>query len=339
MTESVTACIVTYNSERYLRRCLEALDTQTRKPAHVLVWDNASVDESAMLANQNGADVELAPKNVGFAQAANELIRRTTTPYVLLLNPDAYLRPDYIERLEEVLNAVPAVGSVTGKLVRPARRGEIPRLDSTGHVLHRNRVAVNRGENEPDRGQYDVAGEVFGICAAAALYRRTMLEDVRVGLDYFDSTFFAYLEDVDLDWRARLRGWKAYYVPGAVAEHERGHQGDRRRQTTLEIRHSLKNRYLMMMRNDRAADLLPDLGAILATEMIRFLDYGVAHPAALSGYVLALRLLPSAVVARRQIQTRRLVDGAALRGWLQPYPFAGKIRQRLRRTPAVTQSA
>ena len=66
---------------------------------------------------------------------------------------------------------------------------------------------------------------MFGVCAAAALYRRAMLEDVRLGDDYFDSTFFVYLEDVDLDWRARLRGWKAYYVPDAVAEHERGAQG------------------------------------------------------------------------------------------------------------------
>jgi GT2 family glycosyltransferase len=339
VTSRVAVCIVTYNSERYLRRCLEALDSQTRRPADVLVWDNASTDQSVALAEKLSVSVVRAPENVGFARAANELIRRTTTPYVLLLNPDAYLRPRYVELLERAADADPRIGSVTGKLIRPTRHGEIPVLDSTGHVLYRNRVAVNRGENEPDRGQHDTAGEVFGVCAAAALYRRAMLEDVRVGMDYFDSTFFAYLEDADLDWRARLRGWMAYYVPGAVAEHERGHKGDRRRQSTLEIRHSLKNRYLMMVRNDRPADVLPDLGAILVTEMLRFLDYGVGHPAALSGYILALRLLPSAVAARRQIQARRLVDGPALRGWLQPYPFAGNLRRRLRRAPAVSQSA
>ncbi len=330
MTSTVTACIVTYNSERVLRRCLEALDAQTQKPARVLVWDNASGDDSAALARKQGADVTIAPTNVGFAPAANELIRRSGTPYVLLLNPDAYLRPRYIEALERAAEADPTIGSVTGKLVRPARDGETPCLDSTGHVLHRNRVATNRGENEPDRGQYDVAGEVFGVCAAAALYRRAMLDDVRVGSEYFDAAFFAYLEDVDLDWRARLRGWKAYYLPAAVAQHERGHKGNRRRQSVLEIRHSLKNRYLMMVRNDRPRDVLPYLGVMVITEMLRFLDYGCSHPAALSGYVDMLRVLPRALAARRQIQSRRLIDDAT-RPWVQPYPFARKLRRRLTR--------
>jgi GT2 family glycosyltransferase len=335
MTENIAVCIVTYNSERYLRRCLKALETQTRQPAHVLVWDNASADQSVPVAETLGATVLRAPANVGFARAANELIQRTTTPYVLLLNPDAYLECRYLEELEKAAEADPAIGSVTGKLVRPASVGKTSLLDSTGHVLYRNRVAANRGENEPDRGQYDTAGEVFGVCAAAALYRRAMLEDVRLGTEYFDSTFFAYLEDVDLDWRARLRGWKAYYVPSAVAEHERGHRGDRRRQTALEIRHSLKNRYLMTVRNDRLSDLLPDLGVIMLSEILRLLDYGLRRPTALSGYVRALRLLPHAVAAHRQIQSRRLVDRAAVRVWLQPYPLARKLRERLQRAPAV----
>jgi GT2 family glycosyltransferase len=335
MTKNVTVCIVTYNSERYLPRCLEALDAQRRLPADVLVWDNASSDESVVLAEKLGATVVRAPENVGFARAANELIARTATRYVLLLNPDAYLGPRYLEELEKAAEADPAIGSVTGKLIRSPRSDGIPLLDSTGHVLYRNRVAVNRGENEPDRGQFDTAGEVFGVCAAAALYRRAMLEDVRLGADYFDSMFFAYLEDVDLDWRARLRGWKAYYVPAAIAEHERGHKGERRRQSVLEIRHSLKNRYLMMLRNDRLADVLPDLGVILFTEILRFLDYGWSHPTGHSGYVDTLRFLPHAVATRRQIQSRRLVGpDAGLRRWLEPYPFARKLRRRLRRPAA-----
>ena len=210
-----------------------------------------------------------------------------------------------------------------------------PVLDSTGHVLYRNRVAANRGENEPDCGQYDTAGEVFGVCAAAALYRRAMLEDVRLGDDYFDSKFFVYLEDVDLDWRARLRGWKAYYVPTAVAIHERGHRGDRRRQTAPEIQHSLKNRYLLMIRNDRFADVLRDLAVILITEILRLLDYGLRRPAALSGYFRALRFLPHAVATHRQIHRRRLVGGAALRRWLEPVRFRRDVESALGRRGAA----
>ena len=146
-------------------------------------------------------------------------------------------------------------------------------------------MATNRGENEPDHGQHDTPGEVFGVCAAAALYRRAMLDDVRVDGDYFDSTFFAYYEDVDLDWRARRRGWKAHYVPTAVAEHERGHKGDERQRSAFAIRHSLKNRYLMMVRNDRPADALRCFGVILVTEVLRFVNYGMNRPTALTGYV------------------------------------------------------
>jgi GT2 family glycosyltransferase len=333
VTDKVTACIVTYNSERFLDRCLAALDMQTRRPAQVLVWDNASADGSAARAKAHGAEVILSASNVGFARAANELIERTTTPYVLLLNPDAYLQPRYIERLEQAAEADPAIGSLTGKLLRPARLGEIALLDSTGHVLCRNRVPMNRGENDPDLGQHDGPGDIFGVCAAAALYRRTMLDDVRVGTDYFDSTFFVYLEDVDLDWRAQLRGWRARYVPTAVAEHERGHTGKRRRQSALELRHSLKNRYLMMLRNDRLRDVLPHLGVILITEALRFVDYGLSRPTALSAYVQILALVPHAMASRRDIQRSRLADDQALRRWLEPYPFARKLRHRLRRDP------
>jgi GT2 family glycosyltransferase len=328
----VTACIVTHNSARFLERCLAALDTQTRRPVRVLVWDNASEDGSVARVDAHGAEVVRSSSNIGFALAANRLIQRTTTPYVLLLNPDACLQPSYIERLERAAEADPAIGSLTGKLLRPSRLGVVPVLDSTGHVLCRNRVPVNRGENEPDRGQYDTAGEVFGVCAAAALYRRTMLEDVRIGTDYFDSTFFVYLEDVDLDWRARLRGWKAYYEPAAIAEHTRGHRGSRRGRTTVDIRHSLKNRYLMILRNDRPVDLLPDLGVMCLTELLRLLDYLTTHPSSLSGYVQAPRLLPHAMSTRREIQSRRLVDSVAVRRWLESYPFARKLRWRIKRS-------
>jgi GT2 family glycosyltransferase len=329
ITERVTACVVTYNSAWCIQQCLEALDAQTRRPARVLVWDNASADESAAIAKNQGADVVLGSENIGFAQAANELIQRSTTPYLLLLNPDTYLRPRYVERLEETAERDPGIGSVTGKLVRPTRGDGVVVLDSTGHVLHRNRVATNRGENQPDRGQYEVEQEIFGVCSAAALYRRAMLDDVRLGPEYFDSRFFVYLEDVDLDWRARLRGWKAWYVPTAVAVHERGHRGDRRRQSALEIRHSLKNRYLMMLRNDRPGDIVRDLGAILPTELLRLLDYGLASPSALLAYLDVVRSLPRAVGARRQIQARRVVDGAAVRRWLAPYHLIRRLRRRL----------
>jgi GT2 family glycosyltransferase len=327
VTANVAVGIITYNSAPYLQRCLEAVCAQSTQPAEILVWDNGSSDTSAALARGFGVPVVLAGRNLGFAAAANEIIRRTVARCVLLLNPDAYPCPDYLARLERVADADPEIGSVTGKLLRVSSGKGPPTLDSTGHVLYRNRSALNRGENETDRGQYDAPGEVFGVCAAAALYRRTMLEDVRVGPDYFDPAFFAYLEDVDLDWRARIRGWKAYYEPSAVAFHERGHPGKRGTRNATLLRHSLKNRYLMVLRNDRLPDLVRDAPAMLAMEAMRFVDYALTHPTALRGYLDLLPVIQHAFAARREIQRRRRVLPAAMRPWFQPYPFRRKLRE------------
>jgi GT2 family glycosyltransferase len=327
---AVAVGVVSFNSAPDLPRCLGSVRGQTTPPAELMVWDNASRDGSAELARAGGARVVASPTNIGFAAAANELVRGTTAPWLLLLNPDAWLAPDYLARLAAAGEADPRLGSLTGKVLRPLEGPGAPLIDSAGHVLYRNRTALNRGENEPDRGQYDAPGEVFGVCAAAALYRRAMLEDVRVGEDYFDSRFFAYLEDVDLDWRARLRGWTAWYLPDALAYHARGHRGKRRIRHAGVLRHSLKNRYLMMLRNDRPGDWLRDLPMILGMEALRAADYAVTHPSALRGYWDLVRLLGHAWSSRREIQGRRRAEPAAIRRWLAPYPYRQKLREALR---------
>ena len=235
VTGKVSICIITYNSEAHIDRCLGALERQTRPPTEVLVWDNASTDRSVALVERLGASVVRAAENVGFARAANELIRarrrRTSSCSTRMLasSPVTSRRSRGRPRPTPPSAASPASSSGPPGTGSPPARFHRP-------LAPPESAATNRGENEPDHGQYDTAGEVFGVCAAAALYRRAMLDDVRVDDEYFDSTFFAYYEDVDLDWRARLRGWKAHYVPTAVAEHERGHKGDERRRSTLAIR-------------------------------------------------------------------------------------------------------
>ena len=125
-----------------------------------------------------------------------------------------------------------------------------------------------------DHGQYEASEEVFGVSGAAPLYRRTMLEDVQVNGETFAESFFAYLEDVDQDWRARLLGWKAYCMPPeAVTSAERGYKGGDRRRDVWILRHSVKNRYLMMVRNDTLGDVLLDAWAIVPMEILRFLGF------------------------------------------------------------------
>jgi GT2 family glycosyltransferase len=321
----VSVAVVNWNGAHDLPACLTSVLGQT-VPVDVAVYDNASTDGSADLVARRFPGVRLVRlrENLGYAGAANRAIEGSTAEFILLLNPDVSLAPMFVERLLTAARADPRIGSLTGKLLM-APAEEPPRIDSTGHVLFRTRWAVNRGQGEPDRGQHDTPGDVFGVPGAAALYRRAMLEDVRVGREYLAESFFVYLEDVDLDWRARLRGWRAWYVPAAAGFHRRGHRGRASMKDPRILRHGLKNHCLLLVRNDTVGDLLRDLPGVILTELARAAAYGRARPSAWLGYWDALRLLPRSLRERRVIQGRRTVPPEAFRPWLA----AGAFRHRL----------
>lgn len=327
---SVAVAVINYNGALFLKGCLESVLAQTCVPAEILVVDNRSTDESVPLARQAFPQVRLVelPRNIGYAGAANVAIRESRSPYLLLLNPDVVLAPQFVGELVGFAERRPEVGSLTGKLLRFPQGAADPIIDSTGHVLFRSRWVVNRGAGEPDRGQYDEPDEVFGISGAAPLYRRAMLEDVRIEGEVFAESFFLYLEDVDVDWRARLRGWKACYVPSAVAYHERGYKGGARPLDVAILRHSVKNRYLLMVRNDRLSHVLRDAWAILPLEVLRFLDFAVTAPRSLAGYIDAVRLLPGALRQRRMIRQRVRTASGEIRRWLARHPWRGEMTKR-----------
>lgn len=252
--DSVSVHIVTYNSEKDIFSCLESVIRQTYPISEIIVVDNASLDASVQIvkefSNQH-PDVQIHvienEENVGFAEAHNQAIRQSSAQYILILNPDVILHEDYIYHLLSYMRAHLEVGSATGKLYR---HGNI--LDSTGLVINKARRARDRGAGEFDQGQWNDTEEVFGVSGAAALYKRDMILDVMVNGEFFDAHFFAYKEDVDVSWRSRLLGWKAYFVPQAVAFHKRGWAENKKRQDIpLHIRqHSFINRYYMMLKND-----------------------------------------------------------------------------------------
>ena len=329
-SHDVAAAIINYNDATRLVRCVQGLLGQIRRPAEILVLDNGSTDESRRLVRHSFPEVRLIalPSNVGFAAAANVAIRETRAPYVMLLNPDVVLSPSFIAELLDFAAAQPDAGSLTGKLLRSPQGPGRAVIDSTGHVIFRSRWVANRGEGEEDRGQYERPDEVFGVSGAAPVYRRAMLEDIQIGREVFPEGFFVYLEDTDVDWRARLRGWKAYYVPTAVAYHERRCRGDRRPRDARVLRHALKNRYLLMLRNDAAVDWARDAWAILPMEALRMVDFLRAAPSALLGYLDVVRLLPRTLKERRQIRSRVRVAGGEISSWLQYRPSRRQVAER-----------
>jgi GT2 family glycosyltransferase len=207
------------------------------------------------------------------------------------------------------------IGIVAPKL-RMTDRPE--RLDSAGLFVSRARRPYDRGQGEIDRGQYDQKTEIFGACGAAALYRRKMLTDLALDGQYFDNDFFAYYEDADLSWRAQIHGWRCVFAPLAVGNHRRG-SGDTLRKGKIKVsqgpRLALRNRYLMMIKNDDPGEILLDLPFILAAEIPRLIYIAFSSPAILLGLVEVMKAWPKLRAKRRKNLAARSLKPEKLRHW------------------------
>ncbi|MCB1187213.1 glycosyltransferase [bacterium] len=248
----VSYILVNWNTEELLPRALDSIAAQDFPLREVILVNNDSPGFSELDLSAYGLKVVQAGGNRGFAEGNNIGIRESRGDVVVLLNCDAALEPGFTRRAVEVLEARPRCGTVVPKILRDDMSGT---LDSTGHLMREDRTPLNRGVGEPDNGLYDMPGPVFGGTAAAIAYRREMLEQLSLDGEVFCRDFFAYFEDVDLDWRAQLAGWEAWYEPACRAIH-RGHGSGGRAGTRIQ-RIAEKNRYLMLIRNDTIASQLP----------------------------------------------------------------------------------
>lgn len=328
----VLACVVSWNSADQLAGALDSLASQTDADLEVVVVDNASADASrAVAARYPAVGIVANAANRGFAGAANQgvrLAREHGADAFLVCNPDVSLEPDYVARAVTALAADPARGAVQGKLLRTGAGAG--RLDTTGHLAFTTRLFRNRGEGEVDRGQYDEAGEVFGVSGAVALYRVAALEDVAVGGEIFDEDLFAYWEDVDLDWRLQLRGWRAWYEPAARGWHERGGAGPRRSAFVEEL--NFANRFLVVAKNDDLPSLAWSLPGFAVTSVLKAGELVVTVPSAFLRAIPRLRLLRRMLAKRRTVRARSLVAPAAVVArWFAPFDYASWVRTWWRR--------
>ena len=194
---------------------------QTHTVDQIVVVDNDSKDNTLeILSSVSDPRMKIIKntRNVGFAAGHNIAIQHSNCDYYLVLNPDVELHPDYVFYLVKFMEERLDVGSCTGKLIRMSDQSI---LDSTGISIYRSRKAVDRGSKQ-HIDQWADRCEVFGVSGAAAMYRKEMVEDISIDGEFFDELFFAYKEDVDVAWRARILGWKSYYIPDSTAYHERG---------------------------------------------------------------------------------------------------------------------
>ena len=272
----------------------------------------------------------------GFAMAVNSGIAATRGDLVFLANSDLFVAADYLTWMERFFATHPRAGGATGKILRfDLMQGEETRiLDTTGHTIGRDRGASDRGENLEDVGQYEAEEQVFSVSGAALVARREALASVKLRGQYLDESFFMYKEDVDLSWRLRLAGWECWYVPQALAYHARTslappggkylsgirafHANERAKPRHVRV-HSMKNQWLMLVKNEDASNLVRHLPFILGREAL-VLGYNTLFAprvtlSALRGFVGAL---PRSLENRSAIKSKQIVTPREIREWFVP---------------------
>lgn len=235
--------IPNWNGADFIAECLFSLAQQTLK-AKVVVVDNGSVDKSIEIIESSFPDVHLIklPKNTGFAGGVNTGIRyalENGAEAIALFNNDAVAEPDWLIHLLQTMGGNEKRGIVSCKQMRSDKKY----IDSTGDFYSIWGMPFPRGRNQLDEGQYDKPEELFSAPAGATLYRAQLFEDI--GL--FDEIFFAYLEDVDISFRAQLAGWKVFYEPKAVVYHYVGATSSKL--GSFSRYHFIKNFYMLYAKN------------------------------------------------------------------------------------------
>ncbi len=341
MSPLVTVVVVNWNGLSLLRRCLPPVLAQRGVPYEVVVVDNGSGDGSLDWLRRLSATLAASPpaapvrilaskRNLGFAAGNNLAIRESCAPFVATLNNDAWPEPGWLAALVAAAESDPSIGSCAAQLVFASRPAVV---NSAGIALDRAGIAWDR-EVGAARHRPGPATEVFGASAGAALYRRAMLDDV--GL--FAESFFMYLEDVDLAWRARLRRWKCVYEPAAVVRHL--HSASAGEGSPFKLWHLGRNKLAVLARCLPSRPLLRYGSAIIGYDLAATLWALLAYRdrSGLLGRWAALRRWRELVAERQRIQARRTATWDDVSAWIEPVPTPATVWRRFRHLREVLAS-
>lgn len=211
--KKTTVVIPNYNGIAFMGNCLAALQQQTQKEFDVIVVDNGSTDVSLTLVMKNYPSVKVIEfsHNQGFCKAVNAGIKAAVTPYVILLNNDTEVRPYFIEALERAAEQSEKIFSVSAKMLMMQQPD---RMDGAGDSYCALGWAYAIGKGKP-AGTFNSPRKVFSACAGAAIYKKAVFNQIGM----FDENHFAYLEDMDIGYRARIYGYENRFEPEAEVLH------------------------------------------------------------------------------------------------------------------------
>lgn len=263
--KKTTVVIPNYNGSKYLKDCLDSLYQGTRE-ADVIVVDNGSTDGSLDLLQKSypQTPVIALKENTGFSYAVNVGVRAAKTEYVLLLNNDTVSDSRLVEALEGVLDKNPGIFSAAAKMISLSDR---EKLDGAGDLYCALGWGFARGKDQ-SIAKYGKGERIFSACGGAALYRKAVLEEI--GL--FDELHFAYLEDMDVGYRANIYGYANWYEPAAVVYHA-GSASSGSRHNAFKVRLSAGNNLYMLYKNMPFLQMIGNLPFLLAGHLIKFLYF------------------------------------------------------------------
>ena len=329
MPALVSVLVLNHKQISYVPRCLNALRRQSYPHLEIIFTENASEDSAADYVRSRYPDVKVIANtsNLFFSKAQNAAIKQSSGRYVMPLNVDVVLQPNFIEQMVRAMELNARVGMVSGKLLQMNARLEPldpPVIDSTGLWFTPEMRHFDRGSREKDCGQYDTPDYIFGPSGAAPLYRREMLEDLAFDGEYFDEDFVIYREDADLAWRAQWLGWQGVYAPSAVAHHlRRVRNADDRRGISPEINmHSVKNRFLMRIKNQTAQNYLRFLLPTLWRDCQVVGYVSLVEHSSLVAFRKVFDLLPRMLEKRKNLMRKKRVSDRYIALWFSFKPVS-----------------
>lgn len=264
MQKKVTIIIPNYNGLKFMEPCFNALKAQSDKNFELLVVDNGSTDGSVEWLKERKIPSVFLPENTGFSGAVNVGIQNARTPYVILLNNDTEPEPDYVRELVRTMDRSPRIFSASSKMIQLYHKDL---MDDAGDMYSILGWAYQRGVGQSSRG-YTKPRKVFAACAGAAIYRREVFEKI----GGFDEAHFAYLEDIDVGYRARIFGYENVYCPAAVVYHV-GSGTSGSKYNSFKVKLAARNNVYLNYKNMPALQLFVNLIPILAGIFVKYLFF------------------------------------------------------------------
>lgn len=264
MEIKTTIIIPNYNGLSFMEPCFESLKEQTVKDFKVLVVDNGSTDGSVEWLKEHRVPSIFLKENTGFSGAVNTGIRAADTPYVLLLNNDTRVEPGFVAAMERAMDQSPKIFSVSSRMIQ-MYHPEL--LDDAGDMYSILGWAYQRGVGR-SVNLYQKSCRVFSACAGAAIYRRAVFDEI--GL--FDELHFAYLEDIDVGWRAKLYGYDNVYCPDAAVYHV-GSGTSGSRYNSFKVRLAARNCIYLNYKNMPGWQILLNAPFLLAGIFVKYLFF------------------------------------------------------------------